>query len=284
MRWESAIAAAIAASVAVGCGLGADEPPDAQAVVGAACAAVAERGAVDVRVEGESSAAYASWTARQWTVDAQFNGEDYRHLFAFEGSGDYHIWLIEPPMRGGQLAALEGIGVYPTETIRVGDYIYQRSGFSSGGWANWTMRKAAIASRDQFPYPYPVLTVDPAAETCEHANASAFRHVGEETVDGRPTQRFTVDFAAQYTEAAAAETEGELRDVRDLWIDSDGRIVQVRVEYFSDGLRAFPSGEALSVAVYSNFGGPNAVSAPPNVALTPTPTPHRTPTPLPAAL
>ena len=305
MRWDGAIAAAaIVAAVAAGCGPRADGPPDAatmdapgkatldtsmehpaltplpQAVVGAACAAVKERGAVVVSVKGESRAAYADATPRRWTADAQINGEDYRHLFAFEGSGDHHVWLVEPPMRDGQLAALEGIGVYPTETIRAGDHIYQRSGFSSGGWDNWAMRKAATVDRDKFLYPFPVLTIDPAAETCEHAKASAFRHIGEETVGGRLTQRFTVDFAAQYAEAAEYKFEGELRDIRDFWIDDAGRIAQVRFDYFSEGFLDFPpSGETISVAVYSNFGGPNAVSAPPNVALTPTPTPHRTPTP-----
>ena len=277
MRRRTAIIAAIvvAAAVAVGCGLdaneppdpqatvgaavaerGADETPDPQAVVGAACAAIAERGAVDISVEGESSLYGES--AFPWIIEAEFDGEDYRLLRTFVESPDI-------------------------ETIRAGEYIYSRLALEGGEWSDWSLTEAAIADRDQFPYPLPLSPIDPAAETCEHADASAFQYVGEETIAGTRTQRFAVDFAAQFIGDAAGDLEGELRDNRDFWIDSAGRIMRVRTDYFAQGLPYFFDEETVTVATYSGFGEPNAIAAPPNVTPSPTPTPPRTPTPLPAA-
>ena len=246
--------AAIVAAVAAGCGLGADETPDPQEAVGAACAAIAERGAVDVVVEGESS--FYGEAAFRWTTDVEIDGSDYRLQQAFEG--------IELPQG---------------ESIRAGEFIYDRIALEGGEWSDWTLTKAAIADRDQFPYPLPFSAVDPAVETCEHAEASAFQYVGRETVAGRPTQRFTVDFAAQYLGEFADETEGELRDIRDFWIDPAGRVAQVRADYSAEGAPYFFNEETTSVAAYSNFGEPNAIAAPPNVTPIPTPTARPLPTP-----
>ena len=210
---------------------------------------------MDVAVEGESS--FDGEGALQWTTDVEIDGEDYRLLRTFEG--------IEARI----------------ESIRAGAFV--RSAFEDGEWDDWTLTEAAVADRDQFPYPSPSLAIDPAAETCEHAEASAFRYVGEETVNGRPTQRFAVDLAAQYlgevAEEIEGEIEGELRDSRDFWIDSDGRIAQVRSDYFAQGLPYFFNEKTVSVAAYSDFGEPNAITAPPNVAPTPTPTARPLPTP-----
>ena len=260
-RVAAIVAAAIAAAIAAaGCGLGASAPPDPQEVVGAACAAIAERGAVDVAVEGESSeSSFDEEGAFRWTADVEIDGENYRLLRTFEE--------IEARI----------------ESIRAGAFIYVRAAIEDGEWDDWTLTEAAVADRDQFPYPLPSLAIDPAAETCEHAEADAFRYVGEETVNGRPTQRFAVDLAAQYlgevAEEIEGEIEGELRDSRDFWIDSDGRIEQVRSDYFAQGLPYFFNEKTVSVAAYSNYGEPNAIAAPPNVTPTPTPTARPLPTP-----
>lgn len=212
---------------------------------------------MDVVVEGESPSQGEG--AFQWTTDGEIDGEDYRLLRIFEG--------IEARI----------------ESIRAGAFIYVRSAFEDGEWDDWTLTEAAVADRDQFPYPLPSSAIDPAAETCEHADASAFRYVGEETVDGRPTQRFAVDLAAQYlgefAEEFEEEVEGELRDSRDFWIDSDGRVAQVRSDYFAQGLPYFFDEQTVSVAAYSGFGEPNDIAAPPNVTPTPTPTARPLPTP-----
>ena len=216
---------------------------------------------MDVAVEGESS--FDEEGAFQWTTDGEIDGEDYRLLRIFEG--------IEARI----------------ESIRAGAFIYARSAFEDSEWDDWTLTEAAVADRDQFTYPLPSSAIDPAAETCEHAEASAFRYVGEETVNGRTTQRFAVDLAAQYlgefAEDVEREIKGELRDSRDFWIDSDGRIAQVRSDYFAQGLHYFFDEETVSVAAYSGFGEPNAIAAPPNVTPTPTPTARPLPTPAVAA-
>ena len=256
-RWAAVLAAIAAVVGAVGCGLGASAPPDPQEVVGAACAAIAERGAVDIVVDGElSEPSHHGERAFHWTTDGEIDGEDYRLLRTFDGDIEARI-----------------------ESIRAGAFIYVRAVFEDGEWNDWTLTEAAVADRDrdQFPYPLPSMSIDPAAETCEHAEASAFRYVGEETVSGRPTQQFAIDFAAQYLGEVAEEIE--LRDSRDFWIDSDGRIAQVRSDYFAQGLPHFFNEEMVSIAAYSGFGEPNAIVAPLNATPTPTPTARMLPPP-----